>query len=45
MSTLMSVLRQFAARVPLAAGAMLLFGCLGVLLANVIKAAEHERVP
>jgi hypothetical protein len=72
MSTLMSVLRQFAAlfvedgwlaleilcivelaavlavlmpRVPLAAGAMLLFGCLGVLLANVIKAAEHECVP
>jgi hypothetical protein len=26
---------------PLAAGAMLLFGCLGVLLANVVRAAQR----
>jgi hypothetical protein len=26
---------------PLAAGAVLLVGCLGVLFANVMKAAEH----
>ena len=28
--------------VPLAAGAILLFGCLGVLLANVTKAAKRR---
>ena len=27
--------------IPLAAGAILLFGCLGVLLANVAKAAQR----
>jgi uncharacterized membrane protein YdjX (TVP38/TMEM64 family) len=72
MSTLMSVLRQFAGlfvedgwlalailfivalaaalalllpRLPLAAGAILLFGCLGVLLANVMRAAGREHLP
>jgi hypothetical protein len=29
----------------LMAGAILLFGCLGVLLANVIRAAQHKGVP
>jgi hypothetical protein len=29
----------------LVAGAILLFGCLGVLLANVIRAAQHKGVP
>ena len=29
----------------LAAGAILLFGCLGVLLANVLRAAQHKDVP
>jgi hypothetical protein len=29
----------------LVAGAILLFGCLGVLLANVITAAQHKGVP
>ena len=32
-------------RLSLAGGAVLLFGCLGVLLVNVIRAARHERVP
>ena len=27
--------------IPMAAGATLLFGCLGVLLANVARAAQH----
>lgn len=27
--------------IPMAAGAVLLFGCLGVLLANVARAAKH----
>jgi hypothetical protein len=30
---------------PLAVGAVLLFGCLSVLLVNVIRAAQHERAP
>lgn len=42
---LSAVLALLMPRVSLAAGGILLFGCLGVLLANVIKAAEHERVP
>jgi hypothetical protein len=32
-------------RLSLVAGVILLFGCLGVLVANVIRAARHERVP
>jgi hypothetical protein len=32
-------------RLSLAAGAILLLGCLGVLVANVVRAAQHERVP
>jgi uncharacterized membrane protein YccC len=31
-------------RLSLAAGAILLFGCLGVLVANVMRAAWDERV-
>ena len=27
--------------VPIAAGGILLFGCLGVLLANVLRASQH----
>ena len=27
------------------AGAILLFGCLGALLANVLWAAQHKRIP
>ena len=33
-----------AHRLSLAAGAILLFGCLGVLVANVMRAARDERV-
>jgi hypothetical protein len=29
----------------LAVGAILLFGCLAVLFANVLRAARHKRVP
>jgi uncharacterized membrane protein YdjX (TVP38/TMEM64 family) len=32
-------------RLPLAAGVTLLFGCLGVLLANVMRAARREHLP
>jgi hypothetical protein len=32
-------------RLSLAAGAILLFGCLGVLVANVMRATRRERVP
>jgi hypothetical protein len=42
---LAAVLALLMPRLSLAAGAILLFGCLGVLLANVIMAAQHERVP
>jgi uncharacterized membrane protein YccC len=42
---LSAVLALGMPRVSLAAGGILLFGCLGVLLANVIRAAQHERVP
>jgi hypothetical protein len=42
---LSAVLALLMPRVSLAAGGILLFGCLGVLLANVIRAAQHERVP
>jgi len=28
-----------------AAGALLLFGCLGVLVANVMRAARHDQEP
>ena len=42
---LAAVLALLTPRLSLAAGAVLLFGCLGVLLVNVISAAQHERVP
>lgn len=42
---LAAVLALLMPRLSLAAGAVLLFGCLGVLLVNVIRAAQHERVP
>ena len=42
---LTAVLALLMPRLSLAAGAVLLFGCLGVLLVNVISAAQHERVP
>ena len=42
---LSTVLALLMPRLSLAAGGILLFGCLGVLLANVIRAAQHERVP
>ena len=40
---LAAVLALLMPRLSLAAGAVLLFGCLGVLLVNVIRAAQHER--
>ena len=43
--TVAAVLALLMPRLSLAAGAVLLFGCLGVLLVNVIRAAQHERVP
>jgi len=42
---LVVVLALVLPRLSLAAGAVLLFGCLGVLLVNVIRAAQHQRVP
>ena len=42
---LAAVLALLTPRLSLAAGAVLLFGCLGVLLVNVIRAAQHERGP
>ena len=42
---LAALLALLTPRLSLAAGAVLLFGCLGVLLVNVIRAAQHERVP
>jgi hypothetical protein len=42
---LAAVLALLMPRLSLAGGAVLLFGCLGVLLVNVIRAARHERVP
>jgi hypothetical protein len=40
---LAAVLALLTPRLSLAAGAVLLFGCLGVLLVNVMSAAQHER--
>jgi hypothetical protein len=40
---LAAVLALLTPCLSLAAGAVLLFGCLGVLLVNVIRAAQHER--
>jgi small-conductance mechanosensitive channel len=40
---LAAVLALLMPRLPLAAGALLLFGCLGVLLVNVVRAARHGR--
>ena len=40
---LAAVLALLTPRLSLAAGAVLLFGCLGALLVNVIRAAQHER--
>jgi hypothetical protein len=42
---LAAVLVLLTPRLSLAAGAVLFFGCLGVLLVNVISAAQRERVP
>jgi hypothetical protein len=42
---LAGVVALLAPRLSLVAGVILLFGCLGVLVANVIRAARHERVP
>jgi uncharacterized membrane protein YdjX (TVP38/TMEM64 family) len=42
---LAAVIALLMPRLSLAAGGILLFGCLGVLLANVIRAAQRERVP
>ena len=42
---LAAVLALLTPRLSLAAGAVLLFGCLGALLVNVIRAAQHERGP
>jgi hypothetical protein len=42
---LAAMLALLMPRLSLAAGGILLFGCLGVLLANVIRAAQHELVP
>ena len=39
---LAAVLALLTPRLSLAAGAVLLFGCLGVLLVNVMSAAQHE---
>ena len=38
---LAAVLAMLMPSVPLAAGAVLLFGCLGVLLVNVTRAAQR----
>ena len=40
---LAAVLALLTPRLSLAAGAVLLFGCVGVLLVNVMSAAQHER--
>jgi uncharacterized membrane protein YdjX (TVP38/TMEM64 family) len=40
---LAAVLALLTPRLSLAAGAVLVFGCLGVLLVNVISAAQYER--
>jgi len=40
---LAAVLALLMPRLSLAAGAVLVFGCRGVLLVNVIRAAQHER--
>ena len=40
---LAAVLALLTPRLSLAAGAVLLFGCLGVLLINVISSVQHER--
>ena len=40
---LAAVLALLTPRLSLAAGAVLVFGCLGVLLVNVMSAAQHER--
>jgi hypothetical protein len=41
---LATVIAFLMPRLSLAAGAILLFGSLGVLLVNVIRAAQHERM-
>jgi len=42
---LAGVVALLVPRLSLVTGVILLFGCLGVLVANVIRAARHERVP
>ena len=42
---LAAVLALLMPRLSPAAGALLLFGCLGVLVANVMRAARHDQAP
>jgi len=42
---LAAVLALLMPRLSPAAGALLLFGCLGVLVANVMRAARHDQEP
>jgi hypothetical protein len=42
---LAGVLALLMPRLSFAAGALLLFGCLGVLVANVMRAARHDQEP
>ena len=42
---LAAVLALLMPRLSPAAGALLLFGCLGVLVANVMQAARHDQEP
>jgi len=42
---LAAVLALLMPRLSPAAGALLLFGCLGVLVANVMRAARHDQQP
>jgi hypothetical protein len=43
--TLAGVVALLVPRLSPVAGAILLFGCLSVLVVNVMRAARHERVP
>jgi len=42
---LAAVLALLMPRLSPAAGTLLLFGCLGVLVANVMRAARHDQEP
>lgn len=41
---IVALLARLVPDLSLAAGAILLFGCLSVLLANVLRSAAHRRV-